>query len=70
VELARIALRLTAEKNTDWFEIAAAAYAEEGNFPEAVYWQSRYLEATSESTVESRRRLDDYHAGRPLRELY
>ncbi len=69
VELAQNALQLTAEKNIDWFEIAAAAYAESGNFAEAVHWQTRCLEETSEPTVESRRRLDLYQERRPLREV-
>jgi tetratricopeptide (TPR) repeat protein len=68
VESAQKALRLTAEKNIDWFEIAAAAYAEAGDFAEAVHWQTRFLEETSEPTVENSRRLNSYHARQPIRE--
>jgi tetratricopeptide (TPR) repeat protein len=68
VELAQTALRLTAEKNIDWFEIAAAAFAEAGDFAAAVHWQTRSIDEASEPTAESRRRLESYQARQPIRE--
>ena len=68
VELAKEALAL--DKNNAYYMVTlAAAYAETGNFVEAVRWQERALEdAAFRNDADPRRRLELYQKKQPYRQ--
>lgn len=69
--LAFAACELTDWKNAAYIDTLAAAYAETGNFAEAVRWQAKALELPEfQGTVrtEAMNRLALYESGRPYRE--
>jgi hypothetical protein len=62
---------LTNWKNPGFLDTLAAAFAESGNFDEAIKWQRAALEFpefAESSGVEARQRLRLYSLGRPYRE--
>jgi tetratricopeptide (TPR) repeat protein len=69
VECATKACELTDWKENVWFDTLAAAYAEAGDFENAVKWQQKATEmANDEEKEDYRSRLDLYKAGKPYRE--
>ena len=69
VELARKVCELTQWKNANYIDTLAAAYAEAGQFSEAVRWQEKALEdAGIAKNAGSRRRLALYKEGKAFRE--
>ncbi|HEV7405570.1 MAG TPA: SUMF1/EgtB/PvdO family nonheme iron enzyme [Chthoniobacteraceae bacterium] len=66
VEYARTACELTEWKDLENIDTLAAAYAEAGNFKEAIQWQSRILE--SKPTDDAKARLALYISRRPYHE--
>jgi len=71
VKNARKAGKLTNWKNGYSFGILAAAYAEIGDFDEAVKWQEKELEmALAEFKADFRSRLDLYKAHKPYRKAH
>ncbi len=54
------------DKSADMMDTVAAAYAEAGNFEEAIRWQERAVEA--DNTEELRRRLELYRKKQPYRQ--
>jgi len=69
VECATKACELTDWKENVWFDTLAAAYAEAGDFENAVKWQQKATEmANDEEKEDYRSRLDLYKAGEPYRE--
>lgn len=70
VELARKAAELTNWKKAHILQTLAAAYAETGNFSEAVRWQNKALEFPEHATnfgQEALRRIEFYQKGQPYR---
>jgi tetratricopeptide (TPR) repeat protein len=69
VELARRACELTQYKVWAYVDTLAAAYAETGNFKEAVAWQKKALESSKSDAEKSslKERLQLYEAGKPYR---
>jgi len=71
VEYATKACELTAWKVGDHLDTLVAAYAEAGQFSDAVRWEEKALEdpafAKSDGT-DARARLELYRAGKPFRE--
>jgi tetratricopeptide (TPR) repeat protein len=68
VKLATKACRLNDWKDADLLEALAAAYAESGDFENAIRWQTKALEMTrKKGQVGSRARLSLYKSGRPYR---
>jgi len=68
--LARQACRLTSWRRATHLETLAAAYAEQGQFAKAVYWQEKALRAPDKSYLNrenARERLALYRAGRTCR---
>ncbi len=62
------ALELTEWKATEWYEILAAAFAEAGDFAQAVSWQEKSLAAAPpDLRDEQQARLELYRAGQPYR---
>jgi hypothetical protein len=70
VEHATKAMELTDWKRGEWLEILAAAYAERGDFQQAVEWQTKAIEAAEDEPrkAELRSRLKRYQAGKAYRE--
>src|SRR5204863_9893073 len=69
VKHARLACELT-NGSSDHLRTLAAAYAEDGNFTEAVNWQKKWLDSASsdKKTLEQeQQRLNLYEQGKPLR---
>src|SRR5262249_35911639 len=69
VEHARQACELLGWKETNSLEALAAAYAECGNFKEAVKWQKKAVELGNDNKDElegARQRLQVYEQGKPL----
>src|SRR5262245_56581424 len=65
VELSKKACELTGHKDGAKLDTLAAAYAESGQFKEAVTWQTKSLEmAAKESQDERRARLELYKSGK------
>jgi tetratricopeptide (TPR) repeat protein len=66
---AQKALQQVDNREVAWFAILAAAYAEAGNFAEAVHWQTRCLEKSPPKSKEEQDiRLLSYQSGRPYRD--
>ena len=68
VELARKAADLSASKDADILDTLAAAYAEAGNFADAVRWQEKALEFSEFAKNQgdaARKRLEGYRKGQP-----
>jgi tetratricopeptide (TPR) repeat protein len=64
----RKAIELTGNKVVEWFAVLAAAYAEAGDFLEAIRWQSKCLvESPSASRTDLESRLHLYESGQPFR---
>jgi tetratricopeptide (TPR) repeat protein len=69
VEDATTACKLTDWKDPVLFDTLAAAYAEAGNFPKAVEWQTKAVEmAPAKARDECRSRLELYRSKKPYRE--
>jgi tetratricopeptide (TPR) repeat protein len=69
VENARKTCELTQWKEPGVFETLAAAYAENGEFSEAVKWQEKAIElASANDKADLRSRLDLYKSRKPYRE--
>jgi tetratricopeptide (TPR) repeat protein len=70
-ESARRACELTGWKNASYFDTLAAAYAEVGDFRNAVSWETQALqrlESDDDRRPEYNERLDLYKRGKPFRE--
>jgi tetratricopeptide (TPR) repeat protein len=68
MEYANHACELTQWKNTECLQVLAAAYAETGDFLEAVQWQSKALELAPQSRKPTaRQRLELYLRKQPYR---
>ena len=70
VEFANKACELTQWKNPDSADTLAAAYAEAGDFPQAVKWETKYLETPNlakSSSASAASRLKLYQARKPCR---
>ena len=68
VALATKAVELAGQCPPAWLEILAAAYAEQGNFAEAVRWQTEAVAAASDKKKnEQTARLHRYQSGMPHR---
>ena len=69
VKLANEALRLARERRGVVYDTAAAAYAEAGDFDEAVAWQERAVNQMPEEELEkAQQRLELFQNGQPYRE--
>jgi len=69
VQLATKAHDLIDWQQTPWLYILAAAYAESGQFPQAIQWQQKTIEAAAEEDRQVEEdRLKLYQAGQPIRE--
>jgi tetratricopeptide (TPR) repeat protein len=69
VELARRACELTGWDQSHSLDRLAAAYAEAGQFGEAVRWQAKAVEMAGDDTRgERQQRLDLYRRGQPYRQ--
>jgi tetratricopeptide (TPR) repeat protein len=71
VDLAKRACELTSQKNATFLDTLAAAYAESGNFDEAVKVEQRALqfpEFAKQSGEEARKRLALYEQRKPFRQ--
>lgn len=69
VTLAKEAVRLTEHKNPSLLDSLSVAYAETGNFQEAIRWQTKAIELAPEPMKEAlRQRLQLYISGKPFRE--
>ncbi|HEV3142752.1 MAG TPA: tetratricopeptide repeat protein [Gemmataceae bacterium] len=69
VAQAQKALQLVDQKVTEWFGILAAAYAEAGDFAQAIAWQTQCLDRSpAKMKKELESRLDLYKSRRPYRE--
>jgi Zn-dependent membrane protease YugP/tetratricopeptide (TPR) repeat protein len=63
------ALELTNWKQHEWYEVLAAAYAEAGNFEQAIHWQQKYLDASpADLRTMSEGRILLFRDGKPFRE--
>ena len=70
VELGRTAAELSGWKDANSLDTLAAAYAEAGNFAEAVRWQEKALESpefTKNQGPDARQRLALYRKQQPYR---
>ena len=71
VEYAKKACELTDWKNPDYLATLSAAFAETGDFKEAIKWQMKALEAPElepEKAEQYRHRLKMFEEGKPFRE--
>ena len=69
VILARRAARLTNSKNPSVLDTLAAAYAEVGDFEQAIRWQTRAIKLSpNDRKAGGRAKLKRYESGRPFRE--
>jgi tetratricopeptide (TPR) repeat protein len=71
IELAMQACELTSWNVANYLDTLAAAYAEAGQFPEAIRWQEKSLEFpefVKASGTRARERLNLYRSGKPYRE--
>lgn len=71
VEYAKKACELTDWKNPDYLATLSVAFAESGDFKEAIKWQTKALEAPElekDKGEEYRQRLKMYENGKPYRE--
>jgi len=69
VELAERACRLTRWKDAEMLDALAAAYAEAGQFHQAIDYQSKAISLATEKEAEDyRRRLKLYRSRKPYRE--
>ncbi len=69
VRSAQQARRLLPRPNWDYFDTLAAAYAETGDFPQAVKWQTKAVDLVPDhQEAGCRDRLESYRAGRPCRD--
>jgi tetratricopeptide (TPR) repeat protein len=71
LEYAKKACKLAEATNPDLFDTLAAAYAENGNFAEAVKWLKKGLESpdfSRDRREKARARLKLYEAGKPYRD--
>ena len=71
IELARKACELSAWKNWAFLDTLAAAYAEAGQFEQAIQWQKKALampEAAGPDADDARARLKMYEQRQPYRE--
>lgn len=71
VDYAQKACELTEWKNPDYLATLSAAFAEMGDFEEAVKWQMKALEAPEleqDKGKEYRQRLKSFEEGKPYRE--
>ena len=69
VELAAHAARLTNWRVPEVLDTLAAAYAEAGDFTEAIKWQNKAIEiAPNHKKPDLRTRLELYQAGKPFRQ--
>ena len=63
------ACELSGWNNADFLSTLAAAYAECGNFQQALHWQKRALEFVGEKdTAKLRSRLELYQSGKAYRD--
>lgn len=67
VTSAQTAINLVEEQQPNWFPILAAAYAEIGNFPEAIRWQQRAINECEEKPDVWDDQLRDYQQNAPWR---
>jgi Flp pilus assembly protein TadD len=69
VEYARKACDLTQWNEPTFIDTLAAAYAEEGNFPEAIKWENKALAlASARDRAQFEKALHLYQQGQPYRE--
>jgi tetratricopeptide (TPR) repeat protein len=68
VELATTACKSTQWKTAHCLETLAAAYAECGNFNEAITWQEKAIELGTPDKNKAQRRLKLYQSGTPYRD--
>jgi tetratricopeptide (TPR) repeat protein len=69
VEYANKACELSGWKNAGYLSTLAAAYAEAGNFKEAIRWQNKALDLSrGEDAAKLRPRVELYQAGKPYRD--
>jgi tetratricopeptide (TPR) repeat protein len=72
IEAARRACELTAWKDARIMDTLAAAYAESGEFDEAVTWQTKALELAIQMSLQERKELEShlelYRAKKPFRQ--
>jgi tetratricopeptide (TPR) repeat protein len=70
VEYAKQACELTAWKEASFLDTLAAAYAESGNFEEAIKWQEKVIDLTNDEEAKAglRTRLALYKEGKPFRD--
>jgi len=69
VDNATQALELTDWKQSEWFEVLAAAHAEAGSFHEAIRWQRKRVDqSSSEMKAEQQARLELYQREQPFHE--
>jgi tetratricopeptide (TPR) repeat protein len=71
VEHAKRALELGGQKNAAWLDVLAAAYAESGQFLEAIDWEKKALAVAgnSQDATEYGQRLDLYREGKAYRQV-
>jgi len=71
LESAKKACELTSHQTPEYLSVLAAAYAETGQFDQAIFWQTRALENpryVETSGAKARRWLQLYQEGKPLRD--
>ncbi len=69
VKLAEQAARLTGHNNASILATLSAAYAEAGNFAQAVEWQEKAVRLVPDNQKERlRRHLESYESGKPYRQ--